>query len=121
MTKQELLKAFEMKIDGHTYKEIGKTLTYCPTHIYRSLSRICAGETTSKRHSQRDKYHYPKLKSAIFSNYSSINEFCIAKDLPYTTVVAILRRGHKPSERVRQLIASKTNISAEELFTTKEN
>lgn len=116
MTKEQLLQAFEMKIDGFTYKQIGEALAYDSTHIYYSLSRICAGDTTPKRRNRREKYHFPKLKSAIFDNFSTVNEFCMAKDLPYTTVLSLLNYGHRPTARIRQLITERLGMPFEELF-----
>ena len=121
MTKEELMKAFEMRIDGYTYEEIGNKLRYSTTYIHKILQRTCTGNKAAVRNVQYKTYVYPNLVYEITSNHASIRDFCKEHNLTYNTIYNILRGLCQPKMKTIQKLVKRTGKPMEYLFATEED
>ena len=121
MTKQELLKAFEMRMEGYTYEEIGNELCYSGINIRHCLKRAYEGNKEGLRKLRSNEYIYPNLVHEIFKNHGSVRDFCLDADIALSTVHNALRGTSKPKLSTVQKLVKRTGKPMEYLFTTEES
>lgn len=92
MTREELIKAFVMKVDGHTYREIGKEMGCSHENIHNELKNALGAKTISA-----DKTVYPNLIKEIKVRYKSLPIFCETVNLDYRHFYSVLKGKVQPT------------------------
>lgn len=114
MTRQERIKAFEMRLDGKSWPEIGRVLGYSHSTVYGDL-RICIL-------SQKKAVPciYPALAEIIMQDYGgSIRAFAERCGASYNAMYSVLS-GRTTTKSLGAGICSVTGLSHEEAFRLKE-
>lgn len=86
MTKEELIKAFEMKVDGYSYEKIGETLGYTRQSVNCELHKVLSNRPIST-----EKSVFPNLTREIKSRYKTLIKFCEVENLDYRHMNGVLR------------------------------
>ena len=121
MTKQELLQAFEMRLDGYTYKEIGDKMCYSTEYIYHALERACKGNKYMISRIKKQEYLYPNLVKEIFNVNTSIRRFAEDNNIAYNTLYNMLKYGSQPSLKTIQKLIKRTGKPMDYLFEKEVN
>ena len=121
MTKEELMKAFEMRIDGYTYEEIADKLCYTAGNIQYALKSAYRGDKATLRRAQRQGCAYPNLITEIFNSHASLKDFSRTCGVNYLTLCNTLNKVSQPKPHTIQKLVERTGKPAEYLFATKEN
>lgn len=69
MTREELIKAFEMRVDGYSYRQIGEKLGYTKQNVSNLLNKVVKDFSKSA-------WVYPNLAREIGLLDKSVEEFC---------------------------------------------
>jgi transcriptional regulator with XRE-family HTH domain len=112
MTKQELVKAFEMKVDGFTYEEIGNHYGLSKQRIEQLLKSILVRKVTESK--------YPNLSLWIFERYKSYHAFCSSCGFTEVTFRQVMKGQKSPNMTTIKKLIEVTGMSFEELFSEKE-
>lgn len=115
MTREEKLKAFEMKMDGYSLSEIADELGYTKQWISAMFQWVME----EKR--KRPKIVYPEIDKWMKSNHYTLTT--LAHQLCYTisNVSIYLRGKHEPSKSFIESMEQLTHIDREKLFRREEN
>ena len=119
MTKQDIMTAFEMRIDGFTYQQIADTLHYSKRNIRDTLSKICTTNAGVLRRNEMNKYRYPNLVNCIYSVSPSFNRFCKQNKIGYATLMGVLKGRNNAGIKLKKKLILRTGQSEEYLFSTK--
>ena len=115
MTKQERMTAFEMRLEGRSWREIGQALGYSHTAVYNDLQSCIVTRPRQLI------CIYPALRQVIEQEYDgSINAFADACGVPYNTMYLTLSGRIRPNKR-KSVICSVTGLPPEEAFRLKED
>lgn len=113
MTNEERLKAFEMRLNGIPWTEIGKTLGYSSSTVFSDL-RSCVAAT----HSNGNRCVYPAIWAYISDRCSgSIREFAKQCGMPYGSVYNAITGRDTVSLKRRRHMAEVVGLPVEETFT----
>lgn len=107
MTRTELIKAFEMRIDGYTYEAISHEVGYTRQNIEQELKTSVAGR---KHHSI-----YPNISAEIKKHGGTIKEFSKRVGLSTPTMSGIIQ-GKNCTLATLQKIADFTGKSIDYLL-----
>ena len=111
MTKEERLKAFQMRLDGETWADIGKTLGYAHNTVQQDLKMVVCGEPWNVN------CVYPSIKKIIIRDYGgSIAAFSRACGISNTSLYYTLTGRGKPSYRTALAIMATTGLTYTEAF-----
>jgi transcriptional regulator with XRE-family HTH domain len=86
MTNNELIKAFEMKLNGYSYETIAKKLGYTRQNINCELHKVL-----SDRPFSIGKSIFPNLVREIKFRYKTLNKFCEVANIDYGHMSGMLR------------------------------
>lgn len=114
MTRQERMKAFEMRLDGKSWAEIGRTLGYSHSTVYGDL-RLCIL-------SQKKPVPciYPALSEIISCEYDgSIAAFAERCGASYNAMYSVLS-GRTTPKSLGHRICTATGLSYAEAFRLSE-
>ena len=115
MTKQERLKAFEMRLDNCTWMQIGEALGYSHEHVRRELTACVLARP------RRVNCIYPNIQRIITERYGgSVRSFAQDCGIPENTLYYILPGRGRPSKFVQQKILATTGLTYTEAFTPDE-
>lgn len=116
MTKQERLKAFEMRLDGYSWAEIASVMGYSHEHIRKEL-RACVVARP-----RRVNCIYPGLRQVIAVKYGgSVRALAQDAGIPENTLYYILPGRGRPSAFVQQKLLAATGLTYAEAFTPDED
>lgn len=96
MTRETLLKAFEMRIDGATYEEIGEELHYSKYNVAANMRKVMHG---CKRRSEIHSEFYPKLAALIAERYRDQHTFAKRCGVADSVISNLLHHGKLPKKR----------------------
>lgn len=111
MTRSERLRAFEMRIDGATWKEIGAALNYEPSTVCNDIT-LCVHSIP-----KQVRCCYPAIRDVIARDYGSIRAFADHCGLPANTLYYLFgdpRR--RPAAATVDAILIATGLTYEEAF-----
>lgn len=93
MTRETLLKAFEMRIDGYSFDEIAYELNYDQATVWKTMNAVLHENRSRVRPGGAE-----RLSQLIKDEYGSIR--CLSKrtGVPETTISRLLR-GSQPLQR----------------------
>lgn len=115
MTNYERKEAFELRLDGYTWEEIGKFLGY-------SASTVCEDIHHCVQIPRRSTpCVYPRVAAAIAARYGNVSR--LAKDcgLPYGAVYRCLIGRNSPKrDGIGERICSAIGLTMEEAFVTED-
>ena len=116
MTKQERLKAFEMRLDGSSWSKIGSELGYSASTVYQDI----VGCVRSKP--RQVTCIYPAIRYAITERYGgSVSAFAAACGIPRGTMYSILSgRCFVPPERM-DAISDKIGLPSADAFAREDD
>lgn len=115
MTKHERMVAFEMRLDGKSWREIGDALGYAHTTIYNDLSACLV------THPRTPICPYPALRRVIEEQYGgSIHSFAAACGLTYNAMYYTLTGRSKLAPARQRIICSVTGLSPDEAFQRED-
>lgn len=84
MTKRELLRAFEMRMDGLSFADIGERLHYSAANVEQAMKRVMQGCTNWNR--SVNKIVYPEITAYIKANDLDITKlYCLTRPDAYVT------------------------------------
>ena len=116
MTKQERLKAFEMRLDGSSWSEIGRELGYTSTTVKQDLQ----GCVLSKPY--QINCAYPAIRRIITERYDgSIRALADACGITYNAMYYTMSGKCIVSDQRKKLIANVLGIPPEEAFQREED
>lgn len=116
MTKQERMKAFEMRLDGSSWLEIADVLGYTATTVQCDL-RSCLSAAPRQVNCV-----YPALRRVITERYGgSVRTFASACGLSTNSLYAVLPGRSRPSVNMINAILKETGLCYEEAFRTEES
>lgn len=111
MTRDEKLKAFEMRMDGATYKQISEKLFYDEEAIRQMFFSVLA----SKR--KPPKIVFPAVRDFVVKNYEgSIRSFAYAAGYSESAIRKCLSYQMNVSEKIKKRICEVTGMSESEAF-----
>ena len=111
MTKEERLQALEMRLDGHSWTEIGKALGYTRQAVQQDMQHCISGYPRTVN------CVYPVLKEIITEQYgSSISAFTRACGLPDSSLYYVLSGRGAPSIKTAEALTKTTVLSYDEMF-----
>lgn len=109
MTNTQKMQAFEMRINGYTWDEIGEKLGYAGSSVRDGLTSCIRGATRKPACCI-----YPNLQKYIAENYSgSIPEFSEACGIGYAALYKFLT-GRTSSRRIAVALQSFTGIAPDD-------
>lgn len=115
MTKEEMIRAYAMRLDGESWDEIGKALKYTGVSVY------CALLASIQSNPRQGTVIYPVLRELIETKYHGrINEFIRDLGMPKSTTRNILKGISQPSKQFLMALENKTGLSADEAFQMPE-
>lgn len=115
MTNYERKEAFELRLDGYTWEEIGKTLGYSASTVYGDIFHCI------KLPRRSAPCVYPRVTAVIAARYGNMSR--LAKDcgLPYGAVYRCLIGRNSPKhDGIGERICSVTGLTMEEAFVTED-
>lgn len=116
MTKQERLKAFEMRLDGSNWSEIGRELGYSSTTIKQDI----LGCVMTKP--RQVTCVYPAIRRIITEEYGgSVSAFADACGISYNAMYYTLSGKCIVSDQRKKIIANVLGIPPEEAFQREED
>lgn len=114
MTRKERMKAFEMRLDGKNWVEIGKELGYSHATVYGDL-RICI-----LAQKKPVPCIYPAIARVIADHYdSSINAFAERCEVTYGSMYSLLS-GRTTPRSLGPIVCAVTGLSYEDAFRLNE-
>lgn len=93
MTRDEIIKAFTMRVDGHTLQEIANEFN-CSRQYISSLFCQIIGKGANKA---LINCAYPHLGQYIYEKYRKTRLFCDATGIKYNYFIRVLNGSQKPS------------------------
>lgn len=115
MTKEEMIRAYAMRLDGESWEEIGKALKYAGVSVYCTLLASIQSKP------RQGTVIYPVLRELIETKYHGrINEFVRDLEMPESTTRNILKGISQPSRQFLTALEGKTGLSADQAFQTPE-
>ena len=116
MTKQERLKAFEMRLDGSNWSEIGRELGYTSTTVKQDLQ----GCVLSKPY--QINCVYPAIRRIITDRYDgSIRALADACGITYNAMYYTMSGKCIVSDQRKKIIANVLGIPPEEAFQREDD
>lgn len=116
MTKHERLKAFEMRLDGSNWSEIGRELGYTSTTVKQDLQ----GCILSKPY--QINCVYPAIRRIITDRYDgSIRALADACGITYNAMYYTMSGKCIVSDQRKKIIANVLGIPPEEAFQREED
>lgn len=116
MTKQERLKAFEMRLDGSNWSEIGRELGYTSTTVKQDLQ----GCVLSKPY--QINCAYPAIRRIITERYDgSIRALADACGITYNAMYYTMSGKCIVSDQRKKIIANVLGIPPEEAFQREDD
>lgn len=111
MTKEERLKAFQMRLDGETWVDIGKTLGYAHNTVQQDLKMVVCGDPWNVN------CVYPSIKKIIIRDYGgSIAAFSRACGIQSSSIYYTLTGRGEPSAKMARAIMETTGLTYTEAF-----
>lgn len=84
MTREELHRALDMRIDGLSYEQIGDELHYSAANVDQAMKRVMQGRTNWNR--SVNKIVYPEITAYIKANDLDITKlYCLTRPDAYVT------------------------------------
>lgn len=115
MTKSEIMKAFEMRLDGAGWSDIGRALCYSATTIQENLLGCVMAK---QRHAT---CAYPAIRNVIQEQYGgSLGAFADACGVSYGCMYYMLSGKRVVPEKRQALISSVIGIPPEEAFRRED-
>lgn len=111
MTRNDKIRAFRLRLDGLSWRQVGDALGYDGRSVQRDVEQVV-------RRGQRR----PKTPYAGFSRYitrfcgGSMQEFARRCDLPYSTVYAVLSGERAGGADTLDRMLGLTGLTLEEAF-----
>lgn len=93
MTRENVIKAFTMKLDGYTYQAIAEEFGCSKQAIQDRLSRT----VKSAGCAQVDKAVFPRLAKEIHAKYKDQKAFCAIVNISYDHFRGVMRGKIQPS------------------------
>jgi len=116
MTRAERMKAFEMRLDGKSWKEIAAQLGYTPNGV--RMDMISAIRYTPRQVN----CIYPALRAYIVAECGgSVEGFSRHCNIPESTMGNILVGRHQPNMDSTRLILKATGLTFDEAFRREED
>ena len=116
MTKQERLKAFEMRLDGSNWSEIGRELGYTSTTVKQDLQ----GCVLSKPY--QINCAYPAIRRIITDRYDgSIRALADACGITYNAMYYTMSGKCIVSDQRKKIIANVLGIPPDEAFQREDD
>ena len=111
MTKQERLKAFEMRLDGSNWSEIGRELGYSSTTVKQDLLGCVMAKP------RQVTCVYPAIRRIITEEYGgSVSAFADACGISYNAMYYTLSGKCFVSEERQEIISAAIGIPPAEAF-----
>ena len=116
MTKHERLKAFEMRLDGSNWSEIGRAIGYSSTTVQQDLQ----GCVLTKP--RQVNCVYPVIRRIITEDYGgSVRTFAQDCGITYNAMYYTLSGKCIVSDQRKKIIANVLGIPPEEAFQREED
>ena len=116
MTRQERMKAFEMRLDGKSWTEIGKELGYSSSTVKQDIMGCILASP------RQVNCAYPAIRRIITDEYGgSVHAFAIACDVSPNVMYYILPGKSAPKRELIEAILRVTGLSYEEAFQREED
>lgn len=120
MTKEEILAAFEMRLEKKTYADIGEVLGLTPSAIHHSLLSVLSSNGKTRRRSPKARYIYENIENWMIENKVTFTAFALMCGVGETTIRLVLAGDRKPSKNVKSAILRVTGLSPEDAFKKRE-
>lgn len=115
MTRKDRIRAFCLRLDGCSWRQVGHALGYDGRSVQRDMERVV------RRPQHRPRTPYTALARFIMQECGgSIREFARMCRLPYSTMYAVLSEERAPGEATVERILETTGLTVEEAFATAE-
>ena len=115
MTRKDRIRAFCLRLDGCSWRQVGAALGYDARAVQRDLERMV------RRGQRRPRTPYTALARFIMQECGgSIKEFARLCGVPYSTMYAVLTEERAPGEGTLERILATTGLTVEEAFATLE-
>lgn len=116
MTREELIKAATMRIDGYTYQEIAKEMNFTKQNVHQCLKAI----VTKKEHEIPRNVVYRNLYREIRRTYGNLAYFCEVTGKPYRRIYDLCTGRVKVLLDEAVFLSELLNKDIDYLFTRKE-
>ena len=114
MTKSELDKALQMRMEGQTYAQIGEALHYSKSYICNSLSTMIDRKKRHYLHPCRD--IYPRLAQWMVEHDCGYDRLAELIGASYSAIGNMMRGRGDPSKRLIDNILAVTGLTYEQAF-----
>ena len=115
MTKQERLKAFEMRLDGSSWAEIADALGYTANTVQCDLKACMIAAP------RQVNCVYPAIRRIITERYGgSVRSFASACGVSQNSMYAVLPGKSRPNAYVIDAILKETGLHYEEAFRMED-
>lgn len=115
MTKEEMIRAYAMRLDGASWEDIGKALQYAGVSVYCTLLASIQSKP------RQGTVIYPVLRELIETKYHGrITAFARDLGMPESTTRSILKGIAQPGKPFLTALEGKTGLSADQAFRTPE-
>ena len=114
MTREEKLKACELRIDGYSYEDIGQTLNYHKETVYLFFEKLLHDPALNKGVEQ--KIIYPALSQWMRRNRVTISGFVRESGVSRTALQSTLFGLTKPRAKTINNILRVTGLDYETAF-----
>ena len=115
MTKQERMKAFEMRLDGCNWTQIGRALGYASTTVQQDLTGCIMAKP------RQVNCVYPAIKRAIVDDYGgSVSAFADACGMSHSHATSTLAGKCPVTIRAAESISKVVGLPISEAFEREE-
>ena len=115
MTRQERLKAFEMRLDGGTWSRIGQALGYSSTHVRQDLLSCVMAKP------RQVTCVYPAIRRVIAEDYGgSVRAFADACGITYGAMYYALSGKNSVKPERQKIICTVAGLPPAEAFAREE-
>ena len=115
MNRAELIKAFEMKADGYTYKRIGRRLGYEASTVAKALKEVLGQD-----YKLLERCRYINLRVRMRQLNWTIKDLASKRNYSYIYIMSLLNGNMKMTDRAKERIARRLGSSVDALFAPEQ-
>lgn len=115
MNRAELIKAFEMKADGYTYKRIGRRLGYEASTVAKALKEVLGQD-----YKLLERCRYINLRVRMRQLNWTLKDLAAECDYTYFYTMSLLNGNAKMTGKAKDRIARRLGSSVDALFAPEQ-
>lgn len=112
MTRDELMRAFEMRIDGMSFEQIGQKMSYSKNAIRQNLVACMRGGRGQA---------YPELECLVMRDYDgNLARFARTCGIPYNALYVAMSGRSRLSKNMVTRICAATGLTSKDVLREKD-